>query len=439
MRRGRFRYSVSEAEANIFVKDNNCVREFLNMYDLGGITFSEKSVGLARFFRWLKIIKGIEMSPVDFLNTHLRKTKAENVEERRWALRLALEYSRDNPDLKGKAASYKYSAWFLPVKTFCDYNEAPLTTRKGFFPKRGRRKYSGKPFVADFIKRALGLLNQRERAVCMVQLQSGQSIQQVLDDISMQCKRIYREIDQGKERIRFDFPERKGNGFKYFSFISRDAIQEIQKWRPLREQIIRKIGKETDYLFITETGRKLSRKQFHNIVRLAWRKLRNGPYQVSSHGFRKFFEQEASPPERGISKSYVTYMMGHSSGKDSNGIQINHPLDVVGGVYDTAPRVYPDVVENEYAKLEPYINIYSGRMTDKRTDMSQSELASAQLLGEQIAKISESVKRWQDDKGILEAKIAGFENFQKLVLDQPDDVVLEFIKDVRRQLEEQGS
>jgi hypothetical protein len=66
------------------------------------------------------------------------------------------------------------------------------------------------------------------------------------------------------------------------------------------------------------------------------------------------------------------------------------------------------------------------------------KLASARLLGEQVEKIGEAVKKWQEDKGRLEAKIAGFESFQRLVLDQPDDVVLEFIKDVRRQLREQG-
>lgn len=51
-------------------------------------------------------------------------------------------------------------------------------------------------------------------------------------------------------------------------------------------------------------------------------------------------------------------MMGHSSGNGND-----HKLDVVGGVYDNCPRVYPDVVEKEYAKLEPYINIYSGKTT----------------------------------------------------------------------------
>jgi flagellar assembly factor FliW len=61
-------------------------------------------------------------------------------------------------------------------------------------------------------------------------------------------------------------------------------------------------------------------------------------------------------------------------------------------------------------------------------------LASARLIGEQVPEIGEGVKKWQEEKGKLEAKIAGFENFQKLILDQPDEVILEFIKDLRRQL-----
>ena len=66
-------------------------------------------------------------------------------------------------------------------------------------------------------------------------------------------------------------------------------------------------------------------------------------------------------------------------------------------------------------------------------------MASARLIGEQVPKIGEGVKKWQEEKGKLEAKIADFENFQKLILDQPDDVVLEFIKDVRKQLRKQES
>lgn len=35
-------------------------------------------------------------------------------------------------------------------------------------------------------------------------------------------------------------------------------------------------------------------------------------------------------------------------------------LDRMGGVYDRTPEIHEAVIEKEYAKLEPYINIYSG-------------------------------------------------------------------------------
>ena len=62
------------------------------------------------------------------------------------------------------------------------------------------------------------------------------------------------------------------------------------------------------------------------------------------------------------------------------------------------------------------------------------EIAFARLVGEQVAKIEGGVRRWQIEKGEIEAKIAGIEGFQRLVLEQPDDVILEFIKDIRGQL-----
>jgi integrase len=76
------------------------------------------------------------------------------------------------------------------------------------------------------------------------------------------------------------------------------------------------------------------------------------------------------------------------------------------------------------------------REFEERVAELNEKLASARLIEEQVARIGEGVKRWQEEKGELEAKVAGIESFQKLILDQPDDVVLEFIKAVRRQLRE---
>jgi len=84
-------------------------------------------------------------------------------------------------------------------------------------------------------------------------------------------------------------------------------------------------------------------------------------------------------------------------------------------------------------------NLKIRREFKKRIAELNEKIAVTQLIGEQAAKIGEDLKKWQEEKGELEAKIAGIESFQKLVLEQPDKVILEFIKDVRRQLKEQCS
>ena len=84
-------------------------------------------------------------------------------------------------------------------------------------------------------------------------------------------------------------------------------------------------------------------------------------------------------------------------------------------------------------------NLKIRREFEKRVAELNEKLAFARLVGEQVAKIDEGVKRWREEKGEIDAKIAGIETFQKLVLEQPDEVILEFIKEVRRQLKEQRS
>lgn len=379
MRKHKYRYSVTQKEVEEFIVANPSIREFLNKFPAKS-SYEEKAVGLARFFKWLRVDKHLDISPSEFLDKHLEKTMMKSVKERRWALRLAIEFSRDNPDLATKAQNYIYGSFFLPIKSFCDYHEAPLTKNKGFFPKRGRRKYQEKPFTAEYIRRALSVLSQRERSICMVEMQSGQSIKQILVDVNAMAKYIFKEIDMGKQRIRIEFKERKGNGFRYFTFISVDAIQELQKWRQHRQKILENLGlKESSWIWITEKGEPCTRKAFHNSLRLKWNRanLRTGPLSIRSHGFRKFFEQEASPPERNISRAYITFMMGHSEGRDSGGVRVTHALDAVGGTYDHAPWVYPDAVEREYAKLEPYLNIYSSEMAKSEGD-NRKELDSMQ-------------------------------------------------------------
>lgn len=357
--RVRFSYGVREDEVSAFVGGSSCVGDFLGKFGEGSGGRVAYGRSLAMFFRWLRVVKGLGISPEEFLDRHLASRGSLRVEDRRWGLKLALDFSRDNPDLRDRAAYYRYSGFFLPIKLFCDFHEAPLTTARAVYGKcRNGRKFQDKPCTVDLVKSVLAALSQRDRAICMTMLQSGQSIKQVLVDINLQCDYIFREIDSGKTRIRLDFTERKGNGFAYFSFISVDAIQEIRKWRLIRQQWLKRLGVESEYLFVTDTGKPMTSQKFQTTFRTLLRrhKLWTGPLSVRTHMFRKFFESEASPPDRGISKAYAVFMMGHSSGDGSTSA-----LDVVGGVYDHAPKVHANAVESEYAKLEPYLNVYSGK------------------------------------------------------------------------------
>jgi integrase len=92
-------------------------------------------------------------------------------------------------------------------------------------------------------------------------------------------------------------------------------------------------------------------------------------------------------------------------------------------------KIFTQAVTGENLKIR--------REFKNRVAELNEEIAVTRLVGEQVAKIGEDVRKWQEEKGEIEAKIAGIESFQKLVLGQPDEVILEFIKDVRRQLREQ--
>lgn len=61
-------------------------------------------------------------------------------------------------------------------------------------------------------------------------------------------------------------------------------------------------------------------------------------------------------------------MTGHSSGTD-----VIKRQDMPGGIYDNAPRVYLDVVEREYEKLEPYLNIFTGKHSIEELPISEAE------------------------------------------------------------------
>jgi integrase len=257
---------------------------------------------------------------------------------------------------------------FSVVRGFCCYFEADLTSGKNVYGKRGARKYRPKQISVEIARRVLGVLPQREKTICLIMLQSGMSVGDVLTKFSFQREYLETCLKNGQKRVRVDVDQRKGNGFYYFTFISEDAVQELRKWLWLREGIIRKCAVEgkpvADTIFIKNNGGVFDLYDFEGNFgyHVAKAKLWDGPRSLSSHMFRKLFKTESRPPERGVDGDCVEFMMGHLSGIES-----------VGGIYDRTPELAPEVIEKEYAKLEPYLNIYTSKAVQGE-EKSRNEL-----------------------------------------------------------------
>jgi integrase len=379
-------FGVTKDDVTAFVESDGLVKQFLAKYAERPRTYADYGRALCMFFKWLRVCEGVKLSPTEFLNLHFQKSKSQRVEDQDWACGLVLKFCRDNPVWRDSAGKYKLTM-FIKVKQFFNRYRVPLTLEKGVFGKTRRRKHNPKQMTVDTALKVLGAVKQRERAICMVMFQSGQSMDAILNHFNSQLDYLQECLRKGQKRIRLDFPERKGNSFAYYSYLSVDAIQELQKWLTIRETWLRNKKKTSTHIFIMNNGNPLTTEKFtaHFYRILKRKKLTSGPYMLTSHMFRKLFKTESSPPERGINQDYIEFMMGHMSGIES-----------VGGIYDKTPEIHEEVVEKEYARLEPFLNVYSGHVSEsKLSDKDREALALIQ-----DPQVLEWIKRKMKEDGL---------------------------------------
>jgi len=360
---GRAAVSLSYEEILDFVESNPCVKSWLGKYRLAprddavlsGSRLNKARI-LCRFFKWLQVVKDVDLSPKELLKKQDQLRRSGDFEDRQWLLRLVLEHSRDNPDFRDYADLRKYD-FFVTMKSFCEYHDVVLTVARGVFGRKRKKKNHRKQMTLSDAKRILGKMNQRDRCMCLIMLQSGMSRGTVLNDFNyMWFSQVKPQLDAGRERLRIEFDERKANGTWYFTYVSRDGIQELRKWLVERKRIVenavadgRKVSREVvegEPIFITSTALPLRAHRWGEQFSRRW-----SP-KVTTHMFRKLFKSEASVPDRGINRNYIEFFMGRAEAADG--------LDATGGVYDRTPELYEKTFEKEYEKIEPYINIYSG-------------------------------------------------------------------------------
>ena len=382
-------YGVSDVEVAEFVEANGLVKAWLSKFRCGphdgwlsGSRLNKARV-LCRFFKWLRVVKEITLSPGELLNLQLKKRQSDNVQDRQWLLNLVLFHTRDNCDFVDFADMTKYRI-FTTVKSFCGYHEVVLTTAKAVYGKKRKKKNHRKQIDVNKGKKVLGGLSLRDRTICLIMWQSGMCIGEVLEKFSyMWHSQVKHQLESGVERLKIEFDERKGNGTWYYTYISRDAIHELRKWLEQREKIVEDLimsGREIQQsvldgepIFITRYGTALTARQFVK----QFNRLMGG--KVTSHMFRKLFKSEASVPDRAIDSNIIKFFMGRAEATDR--------LDGAGGIYDRNPEIREGICEKEYAKLEIFINIYSSKVQvlhDDETEKLRREVADLRRQQERL-------------------------------------------------------
>ena len=257
----RTAYGTSKVEVAKFVEENQIVKEWL-----GRFGDNRNAYKLCRFFKWLRIVKGVELSPKELLNEQIRLRNSQNIEERRKHLRWVLEHTRDNPDFKDYSNNWKYLI-FLAIKQFYDYHEVPLTMTGSVFGKHNKRKHNRKQITLAQAKKIISLVGQRERAILLIILQSGMEISAVLSKFNFMWDDIIPQIEEGCPRVKVEFNGRKGNNSPYFTYFSRDANQELKKWLLIRERIAMEKGEPDSHaIFITRDATPYLENNYHQTI-----------------------------------------------------------------------------------------------------------------------------------------------------------------------------
>ena len=138
----RLDYGVHYSDALAFVESDDIAKQFMAKYK--DRTREEYIRAFSLFFNWLKMRKGITLSPKEMLNKQLRFSKSNDIQERRWAANLAIEFCRDNPDFKGLSDTHANLNWNVIDQFFKHYEVPFCSARNPLGTKAGRRKHNPK-------------------------------------------------------------------------------------------------------------------------------------------------------------------------------------------------------------------------------------------------------------------------------------------------------
>jgi site-specific recombinase XerD len=337
----------------------------------------------------------------------------------------------------------------LGIRQLFRYYQMPVTMRSGSKVSQTVQTTKNFPLTIEHVRKMFEVANLKERTILSLAVDTGLRI----SDFLAIKKTDLPSLDE-EPPIAFTLLTQKEK-VTANCFLSQESVSLLKTYLSALR------NKNNFYLFSSNGKSHISDEAISKMLnRLAERaQIDLNGKSLSFHCFRKMFLSASIDSGIGltagkklcgkaIARSDDTYLTTVKLRKKS--VQLKKFLTIKQSLKSEGQQV--EKLGSLVAKLAEELeqqkvvaqavsgeNLKIRREFKERIAELTEEVAVARLVGEQAAKIGDGVKRWQEEKGEIEAKIAGIENFQKLVLEQPDRVILEFIKDVRRQFKEQGS
>jgi integrase len=337
----------------------------------------------------------------------------------------------------------------LGVRQLFRYYQMPVTMRAGSKVSQTVKTTKNFPLTIEHVRKMFQVANLKERMVLTLAVDTGLRISDFLA-----IKRTDLPSLDAEPPIAFTLLTQKEK-IPAHCFLSKETVDLLKTYLPTLK------NRKNEYFFASNGKSHISDEAVSKMLnRLAQKaQIDLSGKSLTFHCFRKMFLSASI--DSGIGLTAGKKLCGKAIARNDDTylttvklkekfIQLKKFLTI---------KQSPEIESRQIEKLGSLVAKLAGELEQQKA-VSQAvasenfkirrefkervaelneKLSSVRLIEEQVAKIGAGVKRWQEEKGELEAKIAGFESFQKLVLEQPDEAILEFIKDVRRQFREQGN
>jgi integrase len=420
------------------------VQEFLNSIS-NPRTRKGYRFGLNKFVEWFgKPAEEI----LAMRQEDLTQRPGENlVEYRNRAARFEKEIEKFHSYLLEKGYSINSARnMTLGIRQLFRYYQMPVTMRSGSKVSQTVKTTKNFPLTIEHVRKMFQVANLKERMVLSLAVDTGLRISDFLSIKKADLPPLDKEPP-----IAFTLLTQKEK-IPAYCFLSQETVDLLKIYLPTLKK------KNSRYLFASNGKSHISDEAVSKkLNRLAEKTQINlNGKRLTFHCFRKMFLSASI--DSGIGLTAGKKLCGKAIARSDDTylttvrlrekfIQLKKFLTIKPLVKTEDEKLGSLVAKlaEELEQQKLVAQAVTGENSKIRREFKEqvvkleAELAFARVLREQVEKIGEGVRKWHEEKAALEAKIAGVEGFQRLVLEQPDEAVLEFIRDVRRQLEKKDN